>query len=124
MTNGTIPNDEILTTQFLHFGEQDRMTLFSNNHTPTFLGGITKAMDRIYWRFGVSNPAALEVKGNGKTDVILKLLVAKRNMKPGTCSRSFFSSFVSWFAPGSPHGSPQLFSHLGCLHVESLCVPY
>lgn len=32
----SLPNDEILT-QFLNFGEQDRMTLFSDNHVPTFL---------------------------------------------------------------------------------------
>lgn len=37
VTNFTIPNNEILTTQFLNFGEWDSMTLFLKNHTSTFL---------------------------------------------------------------------------------------
>lgn len=34
-----------------------------------------------------------------------------------------FSSFVSWTAPGCPHGSLGVFKHLCYLHLENLCVP-
>lgn len=103
------------------------MTLFSNKHNLTFLCFMQKYQGKRQnllevWSFKSSSTTS---KGKWKN---------RCNSKASCCQKKhettdmfslslLFSSFVSWTAPGCPHGSLGVFKHLCYLHLENLCVP-